>query len=114
MLRNCATDLCFSEGRAIHGQIIRNETHPDSHLWVSLINFYAKCGALDISRHVLDQMPIKDVVSWTALISGFAALGHGIESFELFCEMRRENVSPNEFTFGNSIERLFNLFRFGD
>ncbi|XP_022850166.1 pentatricopeptide repeat-containing protein At2g03880, mitochondrial-like [Olea europaea var. sylvestris] len=98
MLRNCAADLCLSEGRAIHGQIIRNGTEPDSHLWVSLINFYAKCRALDSSRHVLDQMPIKDVVSWTALISGFVALGHGIESFELFCEMRRENVRPNEFT----------------
>ncbi|CAI9787193.1 unnamed protein product [Fraxinus pennsylvanica] len=98
MLRNCAADLCLREGRAIHGQIIRNGTEPDSHLWVSLINFYAKCGALVFSRHVLDQMPIKDVVSWTALISGFVALGHGTESFELFCEMRRENVRPNEFT----------------
>ncbi|CAI9771578.1 unnamed protein product [Fraxinus pennsylvanica] len=98
MLRNCAADLCLGEGRAIHGQMIRNGTEPDSHLWVSLINFYAKCGALDFSRHVLDQMPIKDVVSWTALISGFVALGHVIESFELFCEMRRENVRPNEFT----------------
>ncbi|KAL2482079.1 Pentatricopeptide repeat-containing protein [Forsythia ovata] len=98
MLRNCATELCLSEGKAIHGQIIRNGTEPDSHLWVSLINFYAKCGALDFSRHVLDQMPIKDVVSWTALISGFVAQGHGTESFGLFCEMRRENVRPNEFT----------------
>ncbi|KAH6801106.1 hypothetical protein C2S52_001570 [Perilla frutescens var. hirtella] len=98
MLRDYATGLCCKEGRAIHGYIIRSGTDPDVHLWVSLINFYAKCGALEFSCHVFKQMPMKDVVSWTALISGFVAQGHGVESVELFCEMRREDVRPNEFT----------------
>lgn len=98
MLRDCAAELCFREGKVIHGCIIRTVTEPDLHLWVSLINFYAKCGALEISCHVFEQMSMKDVVSWTALISGFVAQGHGIESIELFCEMRREDVRPNEFT----------------
>ncbi|KAL3843421.1 hypothetical protein ACJIZ3_000824 [Penstemon smallii] len=97
-LRYCANDLCLREGKLIHGQIIRTGIEPDLHLWVSLINFYAKCGALKSSRNAFKKMLMKDVVSWTALISGFVARGYGVESVELFCEMRRENVRPNEFT----------------
>lgn len=97
-LRDCAVEMYCREGRVIHGCIIRTEIEPDVHLWVSLINFYAKCGELEFSYRVLKQMPVKDVVSWTALISGFVAQGHGVESVELFCEMRREDVRPNEFT----------------
>ncbi|KAL8547076.1 hypothetical protein ACS0TY_006704 [Phlomoides rotata] len=98
MLRDCSSEIRFREGKVIHGCIIRKGTEPDSHLWVSLINFYAKCGALEVSCHVFEQMPMKDVVSWTALISGFVAQGRGRESVDLFCEMRREGVRPNEFT----------------
>ncbi|KAG6391792.1 hypothetical protein SASPL_149552 [Salvia splendens] len=90
--------MCFREGRAIHGCIVRRGTEPDVHLWVSLINFYAKCRALECSCRVFKQMPVKDVVSWTALISGYVARGNGIKSVELFCEMRRDDVRPNEFT----------------
>ncbi|CAA0831042.1 Pentatricopeptide repeat-containing protein [Striga hermonthica] len=98
MLRDCAAEIRLRQGKAIHGRIIRSGTEPDEHLWVSLINFYAKCGELGCSRKVLEQMPVKDVVSWTALISGFVARGRGAESLELFCDMRREDVQPNEFT----------------
>lgn len=98
MLRDCATGMSCKEGRAVHGCIIRSGTEPDEHLWVSLINFYAKCGALEFSFRVFEQMPIRDVVSWTTLISGFVAQGRGRDSAEFFCEMRREDVRPNEFT----------------
>ncbi|XP_057791857.1 pentatricopeptide repeat-containing protein At2g03880, mitochondrial-like isoform X2 [Salvia miltiorrhiza] len=97
-LRDCAAGMCRREGRVIHGCIIRRGTEPDVHLWVSLINFYAKCGALEFSRGVFEQMPVKDVVSWTALISGYVAQGNGRESVELFYEMRSDDVRPNEFT----------------
>lgn len=98
MLRDCATGRRSREGRVIHGCLVRSGTELDVHLWVSLINFYAKCGALEFSCRVFKQMPVKDVVSWTTLISGFVAHGHGIESVELFCEMRGMDVRPNEFT----------------
>ncbi|CDP03192.1 unnamed protein product [Coffea canephora] len=96
--RYCAVNLCLNEGKARHANLIKIGIDPDSHLFVSLINFYAKCGALSFARRVFDEMPEKDVVSWTALISGFVAEGLGREGVELFCEMRREGIRPNEFT----------------
>lgn len=45
---------------------------------------------------IFEQIPTKEVVSLTALMSGFVARGYGVESVELFCEMRREDVRPSE------------------
>ncbi|KAL4556291.1 hypothetical protein LXL04_038938 [Taraxacum kok-saghyz] len=97
-LRDCAANRSLNEGKAIHKQIKESDIELDSHLWVSLINFYAKCGCLSVARQVLDEMPQKDVVSWTALISGFVGEGCGTEALHLFLEMHEEDIKPNEFT----------------
>lgn len=57
---------------------------------------------------IFEQIPTKEVVSLTALMSGFVARGYGVESDELFCEMR-EDVRPN-FNLADSFEGLFNDF----
>lgn len=104
MLRDCASKRRLNEGRAIHGQVIKSGIDPDSHLWVSLVNAYAKCGSSVCARRVLDQMPERDVVSWTALIQGFVAEGCGSDGVSLFCEMKREGVRPNEFTLATGLK----------
>nr|XP_016447411.1 PREDICTED: pentatricopeptide repeat-containing protein At3g24000, mitochondrial-like [Nicotiana tabacum]XP_016447412.1 PREDICTED: pentatricopeptide repeat-containing protein At3g24000, mitochondrial-like [Nicotiana tabacum]XP_016447414.1 PREDICTED: pentatricopeptide repeat-containing protein At3g24000, mitochondrial-like [Nicotiana tabacum]XP_016447415.1 PREDICTED: pentatricopeptide repeat-containing protein At3g24000, mitochondrial-like [Nicotiana tabacum]XP_016447416.1 PREDICTED: pentatric len=98
MLKDYATKLCLKEGKALHGEIIRSCIEPDSHLWVSLINFYSKCGDLAMAGNVFDLIPERDVVSWTALIAGFIAQGYGSKGICLFRDMRGEGVRPNEFT----------------
>ncbi|XP_071699074.1 pentatricopeptide repeat-containing protein At2g03880, mitochondrial-like [Rutidosis leptorrhynchoides] len=103
-LRDCAENRSINEGKAIHKQIKESGIELDSHLCVSLINFYAKCGCLNIARQVLDEMPQRDVVSWTALISGFSGEGFGTEGIRLFCEMYEEGIRPNEFTFATVLK----------
>nr|POF18371.1 pentatricopeptide repeat-containing protein, mitochondrial [Quercus suber] len=104
MLRDCASKRRLNEGMAIHGQVIKSGIDPDSHLWVSLVNAYAKCGCSVRARRVLDEMPERDVVSWTALIQGFVAEGCGSDGVSLFCEMKREGVRPNEFTLATGLK----------
>lgn len=104
LLRNCALNLSLNEGKAIHGQVIKKGIDPDMHLWVSLINFYAKCHSLEFARQVFDEMPGRDVVSWTALIAGFVAEGYGSDGVYLFSEMRKEGIRPNEFTLATSLK----------
>lgn len=98
LLGDCTSREALYEGMAIHGHQLKNGVDPDSHFWVSLINFYAKCGHPNYARQVLDEMPEQDVVSWTALIQGFVARGYGWEGIGLFCEMRRIGIRPNGFT----------------
>lgn len=98
MLGDCALREALNDGMAIHGHLIKNGVDPDNHFWISLINFYAKCGYHGYARQVLDEMPEQDVVSWTALIQGFVAQGNGDEGVALFFEMRKKGITPNEFT----------------
>ncbi|KAF5958293.1 hypothetical protein HYC85_005518 [Camellia sinensis] len=43
-------------------------------------------------------MTERDVVSWTAMISGLVADGYGNYCIYLFSEMRNEGIRPNEFS----------------
>ncbi|MED6120542.1 hypothetical protein PIB30_021705 [Stylosanthes scabra] len=98
LLGDCAMRGALNEGKAIHCHQIKNGVDPDSHFWVSLINFYAKCGHSSYARQVLGEMPEQDVVSWTALIQGSIAQGNGKQGVDLFCEMRKKGIIPTEFT----------------
>ncbi|CAL0300628.1 unnamed protein product [Lupinus luteus] len=98
LLGDCALRESLNEGMAIHGHQIKNGVDQDTHFWISLINFYAKCGCHNYARQVLDEMPEQDVVSWTALIQGFVGQGNGTDGIALFCEMRKKGIRPNEFT----------------
>ncbi|XP_047332978.1 pentatricopeptide repeat-containing protein At2g03880, mitochondrial-like [Impatiens glandulifera] len=104
MLQDCGLNSCLRQGKAIHGVIIKNSIQPDMYLWISLINFYAKCRRLNFARQVLDIMPDRDVVSWTVLIAGFVTEGLYVGGISLFCQMRKEGITPNEFTLATVVK----------
>lgn len=104
MLHECASKRSLGVAKAIHGLVVKKIINPDSHLWVSLVNVYAKCGYSSYARLVLAKMPDRDVVSWTALIQGLVAEGYANDSIYLFQEMQREGIMPNEFTLATGLK----------
>mgnify|MGYP000645039786 FL=1 len=60
---------------------------------------YAKCGALLRARKVFEEIKIRDIVSWTALIAAFSQNGHGIEALILLEEMQIAGTKPGSITF---------------
>ena len=50
------------------------------------------------AHEVLKDLPIRDVVSWSALISGYAQQGLGHEALKCFEQMQSEGLSPNVVT----------------
>ncbi|XP_051123370.1 pentatricopeptide repeat-containing protein At1g08070, chloroplastic-like [Andrographis paniculata] len=95
----CAVLGALSTGKSIHSYIRRTKTMLTVNLGTALIDFYAKCGFVDGALEVFDQMPVKNVSAWTALIQGLASNGRGKAALEHFESMRRENVLPNDVTF---------------
>eukprot|EP01018_Ginkgo_biloba_P037427 Gb_17092 [translate_table: standard] len=98
VLRACAGLSALQEGRAIHCEIVRNGF--SSHLFVvnSLIDMYSKCGRVEIARQLFDKMSTRDVVSWNALISGYAQNGQCHEVLTLFNQMQLVKMKPNSVT----------------
>ncbi|KAF5194692.1 Pentatricopeptide repeat [Thalictrum thalictroides] len=104
MLQTCASKGNLRDGKAVHGNLITSGLEPDSHLWTCLVNMYAKCRRFESARYLLDKMPERDVVSWTALIAGFVSEGNGIEGVNTYYLMRGEGVLPNGFTFATVLK----------
>ncbi|XP_056161993.1 pentatricopeptide repeat-containing protein At1g71420 [Syzygium oleosum] len=97
----CARHRCLEQGEALHRYMLLNQNGPPD-LFVSnhLVNMYAKCGDLEGARKVFDDMPHRNHVSWTALVSGYAQHGRGDECFSLFSGMLAHH-RPNEFAFAS-------------
>ncbi|XP_057418692.1 pentatricopeptide repeat-containing protein At5g44230 [Lotus japonicus] len=53
----------------------------------TMIKMYVKSGCLDSARKVFDEMPQRDVVSWTELITAYARNGDMNSARELFDEL---------------------------
>ncbi|EOX97561.1 hypothetical protein QUC31_015627 [Theobroma cacao] len=86
-------------GMQIH-QLVSKTVIPDVPIKNSLITMYSRCGAIIESRTIFDEMKsLKDVISWNAMIGGYASHGFAIEALELFKLMERNKVQPTYITF---------------
>ncbi|XP_059641839.1 pentatricopeptide repeat-containing protein At3g14330 [Cornus florida] len=91
------TSLC--SGKEIHAQIVKSIAKPDVLVLNSLVDMYAKCGAMDYCRRVFRRMQSRDLISWNTVLSGYAMNGCMTEAMELFDEMVNSGFSPDGVTF---------------
>jgi pentatricopeptide repeat protein len=86
-------------GRRIHEYIERRNLRPNLLLENSLIDMYARCGCLEDAKRVFDRMKLRDVASWTSLISAYGMTGKGYNAVALFTEMLNSGQIPDSIAF---------------
>ncbi|KAK7353841.1 hypothetical protein VNO80_19294 [Phaseolus coccineus] len=79
----------------VHAFISRTGLNLTVPLGTALINMYSRCGDIDRSVKVFDEMPHRNVVTWTALINGLAVHGRGREALEAFYDMVESGLKPD-------------------
>ncbi|XP_024540607.1 pentatricopeptide repeat-containing protein At3g09040, mitochondrial-like isoform X1 [Selaginella moellendorffii] len=103
----------LGEVRRIHGVAIqRGLLQSDVFVANSVISMYAKCGSMEEAREVFQGMGFRDVVSWNALIGGYAeAGGPGSEiALGYFEQFQRENgCSSSSRTFVAAVKACAGL-----
>eukprot|EP01018_Ginkgo_biloba_P023998 Gb_36142 [translate_table: standard] len=110
LLQSCIDRKVVREGKFVHAHIIRTGFKcQEIFFGNTLVNMYAKCGSLVDARRVLEQMPIRNVVSWTVMISAYVRHGHSEEALKLFYQMKRTGIQPNQFTFSSVLPACANL-----
>ncbi|XP_027337343.1 pentatricopeptide repeat-containing protein At2g29760, chloroplastic-like [Abrus precatorius] len=67
-------------------------------LMTSMIDMFAKCGQVDKAKVLFDELECRDVVAWSAMISGYSQANRCSEALGLFSEMQRAKVDPTEAT----------------
>ena len=83
-LKSCAIATALQNGRLLHIQIIKHGLKIDAIVGGSLVDMYAKCGNLVDGWDTLNTIHPQDVVSWNALISGYAQEGRVYEALKCF------------------------------
>lgn len=99
-LSACGAIVALDVGRQIHSLIRHTKLGESMPLSNSLIDMYAKCGAVEEAYRIFSNMKRKNVISWNIMILGLASHGNGQEALALFTTMLQQNVErPNDVTF---------------
>ncbi|KAM1310045.1 hypothetical protein PS2_006679 [Malus domestica] len=100
VIKLCANykELVFA--RQLQCRVVKTGLAFDRNIQTALMVAYSKCGEMDDAYKIFSMMQgVQSVVTWTALITGYLQNGGKEKALKLFCQMSREGVRPNDFTY---------------
>ncbi|KAL8148062.1 pentatricopeptide repeat-containing protein At2g27610 [Apium graveolens] len=90
--------------RQVHTLVINIGFESDPNVITALMVNYTKCGEMNDAFKIFStNLGVRSVVSWTAIINGYLKNGEVKQAAELFCQMNKEAVRPNHFTYSTII-----------
>ncbi|KAI4305483.1 hypothetical protein L6164_028847 [Bauhinia variegata] len=95
VLKACgeASDLVL--GMEIHKSIEASSLESCLFVQNALVSVYGKLGEVEVARHLFDNMPSRDAISWNTMISNYASRGMWAEAFWLFESMQKEGIEQS-------------------
>lgn len=104
VLKACTCATALTKGKIIHADIIESGLELDVFVGSTLVDMHAKCGSLDDARKVFDKLPERVLVTWNAMIAGYALHSCSEEAIELFQQMQHQGLLPNNVTFVSTLK----------
>ncbi|KAK2970429.1 hypothetical protein RJ640_000146 [Escallonia rubra] len=99
VLLGCSNLSALKLGKQVHQFVYKSPLYADATVGTSLISMYCKCGDLEDAWKLFLEMSSRDVVTWNAMISGYAQHGFGEKALQVFDKMRYERIKPDWITF---------------
>ncbi|GAV63522.1 PPR domain-containing protein/PPR_2 domain-containing protein [Cephalotus follicularis] len=93
------------EGQMFHGLCIKTSFLSESNVCNSLITMYAKFKSMKNSMKVFEELDYREIISFNALISGYAQNGMSQEALRTFLLAVLES-KPNDYTFGSVLSAI--------
>ncbi|XP_062099759.1 pentatricopeptide repeat-containing protein At4g39952, mitochondrial [Humulus lupulus] len=113
VVASCADLFVLDHGKSIHGLATKIALfQANSAVGSSFVYMYAKCGEPGDAHSVFDEMSVRDVVAWTALVIGYVHNGDSEKGLECLCEMHRiggDVERPNFRTLEGGLQACGNL-----
>ncbi|CAN7139629.1 putative pentatricopeptide repeat-containing protein At5g52630 [Brassica rapa] len=101
--KSCAILSRSDVGRSVHCLSMKSGYESDVFVGTSLVDMYGKCGEVADARKVFDEMPHRNVVTWSAMIYGYAQMGENEEALLMFKEALFDNLEVNDHSFSSVI-----------
>ncbi|XP_038978773.1 pentatricopeptide repeat-containing protein At4g16470 [Phoenix dactylifera] len=99
VFRACARLALLEHGKRAHCAMIKTQMKANVVVNSALVDMYFKCSSLSDGFMVFKSSSERNVVTWTALISGYGQHGQVVDVLELFRQMIEDGFRPNHVTF---------------
>ncbi|KNA23890.1 hypothetical protein SOVF_020950 isoform B [Spinacia oleracea] len=109
MLSIAAYMLNLKMGKQIHSQCIVTSASSELQVGNALLDMYARCGRFEEANLVFQSLSHADAVPWTAMISALVQTGYHEKGLDIFIQMCRENVNPDQATFSSILRASASL-----
>ncbi|KAJ8452620.1 hypothetical protein Cgig2_004956 [Carnegiea gigantea] len=86
-------------GKQVHALAFKIGCASNLYAQNGLVSMYEKCGSINNAKRAFLTMKERDLISWNSLIAGYSQHGYTEEVIELFEEMRRTRIQPDNATF---------------
>ncbi|MQL90406.1 hypothetical protein Taro_022992 [Colocasia esculenta] len=103
LLSACVEPELLYACRMVHSVAITNGLGGITPVGNALVTAYYRCGCDSWAKKVFDEMPEKNVITWTAAVSGLARCESFEDSLLLFREMIRTSVDANSMTYSSCL-----------
>ncbi|XP_047323360.1 pentatricopeptide repeat-containing protein At3g26782, mitochondrial [Impatiens glandulifera] len=91
-VKSCSALYDLLSGRQIHLQAFIFGFQSDLFVSSALIDMYSKCGLLQDARKLFDEIPLRNVVSWTSMLTGYVQNGYAWDALALFKQLLLEEM----------------------
>ncbi|XP_022152123.1 putative pentatricopeptide repeat-containing protein At3g01580 [Momordica charantia] len=100
ILASCSDLGILQQALCLHDYVVKSGFTNNIFVGASLIELYSKCGSIVNAMKVFEEMKVKDIVTWSAIIAGYGIQGQGRQALKLFHKMTETSrIMPNEVTF---------------
>ncbi|XP_057843783.2 pentatricopeptide repeat-containing protein At4g13650 [Cryptomeria japonica] len=113
VVKACATDGAMEEGRQLHSHVIKSGIERHVYVGNALITLYGRCGSMQSAQKAFEDIQRPDVISYTALLAGFAQNDLCMQAFNLFCKMQRSDMEIDNFVFATVLSASASLGALG-
>ncbi|KAI5674926.1 hypothetical protein M9H77_05876 [Catharanthus roseus] len=99
VLKASANLASLSIGKQLHACITRVGFVANVFCGSATLDMYAKCGSIKEAARIFQEMPVRNIVSWNAMISAYAQNGDAKSTFMFFNEMICSGLLPDSVSF---------------
>ncbi|KAL3532105.1 hypothetical protein ACH5RR_005626 [Cinchona calisaya] len=105
----CTDPMDIRLGMSLHCLNFKGGFCNDLAIGNCLLTMYVKCESIELARKLFDGIPEKGLITWNAMISGYAQNGLATHVLNLYHEMESSGVCPDAVTFVGVLSSCANL-----
>ncbi|XP_045827370.1 putative pentatricopeptide repeat-containing protein At5g13230, mitochondrial [Trifolium pratense] len=109
VLQACASLALLNLGKQIHSCVLKFGLNSNVFVSNAIMDVYAKCGEIEISMKLFEELPDRNDVTWNTIIVGYVQLGDGERAMNLFTYMLEHDIQPTEVTYSSVLRACASL-----